>query len=96
MCKKSKRSKGHEKRSNIIGDVSNIDFVFIQVERSPNVKGFFFMEKKISSSSVWHQQPGPVPIICHRYHPAVLSPISSELATLLEEAELMFLFQVCS
>lgn len=53
------------------------------------------MEKKISSS-VWHHQPGPVPIICHRYHPAVLSPISSELATLLEEAELMFLFQVCS
>lgn len=41
LCKNSKRSKGHEKRSNIIGDVSNIDFVFIQVERPPNVRGFF-------------------------------------------------------
>lgn len=91
-----KKSQGHKKRSNITGDVNTIDFVFIQVERSPNVRGFFFFMEKISSSSVWHHQARPVSITCHEHHPAVLSPISSELATLLEEAELMFLFQVCS
>lgn len=40
-----KKSQGHKKRSNITGDVNIIDFVFIQAERSPNVRGFFFHGK---------------------------------------------------
>lgn len=41
-----KKSQGHKKRSNITGDVNIIDFVFIQAERSPNVRGFFFSWKR--------------------------------------------------